>query len=106
MPALGASGAIFGLFGAWIAFSLRIRNTPAGAAQLKSMLVLLGINLVLPFFVPGIGWQAHLGGLAAGLLIGYVWTLTDPRKPEIAIRTGTGVLVGIVSVAVVLVSGP
>jgi len=33
-----------------------------------SLLVIIGINLALGFIIPGIAWQAHLGGLMGGLL--------------------------------------
>ena len=73
--AVGASGAIFGLFGAWLAASYRRRRTAAGAASLRQLLVLLGINMALAF-APGfnIAWQAHAGGLVAGFLIAFAWS--------------------------------
>ncbi|MBM3696055.1 MAG: rhomboid family intramembrane serine protease [Actinobacteria bacterium] len=72
-PAVGASGAIFGLFGALLAASYRQRHTRAGAAVFGQLGVLLAINLALPLFVPRIAWQAHLGGLVAGILIAAAW---------------------------------
>jgi membrane associated rhomboid family serine protease len=72
-PAVGASGAIFGLFGAWIAEALRQRHTSAGRASLNQLLVLLGINAALPLLIPYIAWQAHLGGLVAGFSIALLW---------------------------------
>src|SRR5262249_33619762 len=53
---LGASGAIFGLFGAWFVLAKRLR---LGARQVVGLIVL---NLVISFGVPGIAWQAHVGG--------------------------------------------
>ncbi|MFF2452356.1 rhomboid family intramembrane serine protease [Isoptericola sp. NPDC058082] len=61
---VGASGAVFGLFGAIIPV---LRRTGRSAAQI---LVLIAINMAIPFFVGGIAWQAHLGGLAVGLAMG------------------------------------
>src|SRR5699024_2425674 len=61
---LGASGAVFGLFGAYIVAMRRLgRDTTA-------VMALLGVNLVYGFVVSGIDWQAHVGGLVAGLLLG------------------------------------
>ena len=79
--AVGASGAIFGLFGAWLAASYRGRGTAMGRASLRQMLVLLGINLVIGF-LPGarIAWQAHLGGLVAGIVIAGLWMLPALRN--------------------------
>lgn len=100
--AVGASGAIFGLFGAWLAASLRNRHTPAGQAGLRQLLLLLGLNLALPLFVPGIAWQAHLGGLVAGFAIAFMWTLTARRSHTALVRTLVAAAVG--GAALVLVA--
>jgi membrane associated rhomboid family serine protease len=71
--AVGASGAIFGLFGAWFAASWANRHTPQGRAGLSQFGLLLLINLALPLFIPGIAWQAHLGGLVVGVVTGLAW---------------------------------
>ncbi len=65
----GASGAIFGLIGASIAYFYLHRKTfgHRGQAQLRSLLMLAGINLVLGFTIPGINNLAHMGGLVFGL---------------------------------------
>jgi membrane associated rhomboid family serine protease len=57
---VGASGAVFGLFGA-----LLIVQRKRGG-DVRQIVVLIAINAVLGFVVPGIAWQAHLGGLVAG----------------------------------------
>jgi membrane associated rhomboid family serine protease len=68
-PAAGASGAIFGLFGAWFVLSRRLR------VDSRQVIFLIAINLGLAFFVPQIAWQAHIGGLIAGaaLTAAYVY---------------------------------
>lgn len=71
--AVGASGAIFGLFGALLAATYRQRHTPAGRAAFGQLAMLLAINLALPLLVPGIAWQAHLGGLVAGMVVAAGW---------------------------------
>lgn len=71
--AIGASGAIFGLFGAWTVVSVRNRHTASGRAQFRQMVLLLGINAALPLLVPQIAWQAHLGGFVAGAVIAAAW---------------------------------
>jgi membrane associated rhomboid family serine protease len=71
--AVGASGAIFGLFGALLAATYRQRHTPAGRAAFGQLAMLLAINLALPLLVPNIAWQAHLGGLLAGTVIAAGW---------------------------------
>ena len=64
-PVVGASGAIFGLFGALIVIGRHIGANIAGIA------IILGINLVIGF-IPGfnVSWQAHVGGLVVGALVG------------------------------------
>jgi len=62
-PSLGASGAIFGLFGATLVISRRLR------ADVGPILVVLGINLVLSFTIPNVDWRAHIGGLVVGAII-------------------------------------
>ena len=78
--AVGASGAIFGLFGAWLFAGWRSRHTPAGRAQFANLAVLLGINLALPFFVRNIAWEAHLGGLFVGVAIAAAWSMLLGRS--------------------------
>jgi len=72
--AVGASGAIFGLFGALAAFFGRNRRQlgPAGARQFQSLLILIVINLVIGASIPNIDNFAHMGGLVSGLVLGYV----------------------------------
>jgi membrane associated rhomboid family serine protease len=80
---VGASGAIFGLFGVWLWNAYRTRGTPMGRALFSQLAVLLAINMALPLFLPGISWQGHLGGLAAGIVIGAIWS-----NPEIGRQPG------------------
>ncbi|MFO7548865.1 MAG: rhomboid family intramembrane serine protease [Acidimicrobiia bacterium] len=70
---VGASGAIFGLFGVWLASAIRRRHTAYGRYLLNQLGFLLLINAALPLFIPRVSWQAHLGGLIAGFLVGQVW---------------------------------
>ena len=70
--AVGASGAIFGIFGAFVAYNWRRRHTPEAAARLRMAVILIVINAVIGFGSGGaIDWHAHAGGLVAGLLLGY-----------------------------------
>ena len=70
-PTLGASGAIFGLFGALIAVGLRIRGAQ-GRAVIMQVVPIVLINLVFTFAVPGISIAGHLGGLITGLIAGLI----------------------------------
>jgi membrane associated rhomboid family serine protease len=57
---VGASGAIFGLFGAVFVVGRRLNMDVRGIA------VLIVINLVITFVIPGISWTGHIGGLITG----------------------------------------
>jgi len=67
---VGASGAIFGLMGAFFIIN---RHLGGNSVQL---LILVAINLAYGFFVPGISWQAHVGGLVAGALVALIYVRT------------------------------
>jgi membrane associated rhomboid family serine protease len=69
---VGASGAVFGMLGVWLAYNLRRRSLALARANLQWALMLVGINLVFGLAVPGIDNAAHLGGLAAGVLGGMI----------------------------------
>jgi len=78
-PAVGASGAVFGLFGAFLVLQRRLGRSAAG------MYVIIGINAVIGFVLPNIAWQAHLGGAltgaAAAAAIAYLGRNRGPLKP-------------------------
>lgn len=70
VAAVGASGAVFGMLGAWLAYNLRRRSLSMARANVQWALMLIGINLVFGLSVPGIDNLAHVGGLAAGVVGG------------------------------------
>ena len=72
---VGASGAIFGLVGASIAFFATYRDQFGqwGKRQLVNMLTVAGFNLFLGFAAPGIDNLGHIGGLLAGLALGWAY---------------------------------
>ena len=57
---VGASGAVFGLFGAFAVVSKRY------GLEIKSIAVIVGINFAMGFVIGGVDWRAHLGGLIGG----------------------------------------
>jgi membrane associated rhomboid family serine protease len=95
-PAVGASGAIFGLFGAWFVVSRRLQLDTRG------IVALIAINLALSFFFRSIAWQAHIGGLLTGVLLtaGYAYA---PRKNRAAWQAlATVAVVALIVVAVMI----
>lgn len=74
----GASGSLFGLFGAFLYLIHRrpYMVTPEGR---KSILSLLGINLVITVLSPSISTTAHLGGLVIGYLLSYIFVKPPVR---------------------------
>ena len=72
VPSVGASGAIFGVLGALIAFLLRRHQflTPQAKSLLFQLVGWAVINVFFGFSTPGIDNAAHLGGCAAGFLLG------------------------------------
>jgi len=71
---IGASGAIFGVFGALAGFFLAHRDKiPAHSRKfMKDFAVVLGLNLVLGLSISSIDVSAHIGGLLVGLIGGFV----------------------------------
>ena len=103
--AVGASGAIFGLFGVWFNWAVRRRNTAHGRALLQQIGFLLLLNAALPFIITNIAWEAHLGGLIAGFAIGELWSRITRRDVQIA-RIVVAAAVGVLAVVGVLTLPP
>ena len=59
---VGASGAVFGLFGAFIAMRKMINE------GVRDIYLIIGLNFVFGFILGGVDWRAHLGGLVGGYL--------------------------------------
>jgi membrane associated rhomboid family serine protease len=70
VPVVGASGAFFGLMGAYL-IMLRAIGDNSGL-----LVGLIAVNLAFGFIVPGISWQGHLGGLLAGMAVTAVYART------------------------------
>ncbi|MHB2022930.1 MAG: rhomboid family intramembrane serine protease [Mycobacteriales bacterium] len=90
----GASGAIFGLFGAYFIFARHQRR------DTRVIIALIVINLILSFSVPGIDFRAHLGGLATGAVVGVVLAYAPRGRYQLPVQ-----VLGSVLVAVILVGG-
>ncbi|MBB2908813.1 membrane associated rhomboid family serine protease [Streptosporangium becharense] len=99
IAAVGASGAIFGLFGALFVLARRLGYDARG------VLWLLGINVVITFVVPNISWQGHLGGLVVGSVIAAIFAFA-PRKNRSAVQWAGCAAALVVLVALVLLLPP
>jgi membrane associated rhomboid family serine protease len=88
---VGASGAIYGLLGAFGVVLVSQKQ------DLRGLLTLLGINLVISF-LPGVSLLGHLGGLVAGAVAAAVLLLFRRRRP--AAVAGITVLVAVLLVLV------
>jgi membrane associated rhomboid family serine protease len=70
--AIGASGAIFALAGVLVVMMPNLRVMLYFIVPLPLWVVVL-VFFVIWSFIPGIAWQAHLGGLVLGLIAGYIF---------------------------------
>ncbi|KOV91878.1 rhomboid family intramembrane serine protease [Streptomyces sp. NRRL B-3648] len=94
---LGASGAIFGLFGATAVLMRRLNY------DMRPVIALLVINLIFTFNPSmNISWEAHIGGLVAGVITGYAM-VHAPRERRSLVQYGTCAVVLLLSLALVLV---
>lgn len=91
---LGASGAIFGLFGSSLYFGYHYRIY-LGTTIKTQILPIILINLVLGFAIPGIDVMAHLGGLIGGILISMAVGIKNqtPKNEQI-----NGIILSILSI--------
>lgn len=92
---LGASGAVFGLFGAAIVVMRRMRREIAG------LVGIVIINLLLPFFIHNIDWHAHVGGLIGGTVVTAALVYAPRRTAVAAAVASVAVVLGLSAVLVV-----
>lgn len=92
---IGASGAIFGLFGA-----LLVIQRSFGVTN-PQLLVVVVINLVLGFLVPGVSWQAHIGGLITGLALAWGLVAIRERGQHRGSAAVMGIAFGVIAVLTV-----
>lgn len=91
---VGASGAVFGLFGATFVVAKRLN------LDVRWVVMLIGINVVITFTVPGISWQGHLGGLLTGALLAAAYVYA-PRERQTLIQVGATVAMLLVFVVLI-----
>lgn len=93
-PTLGASGAIFGLFGASFILARRLNF------DVRPIVGLIVINLVITFVVPSISWQGHVGGLITGAAIAWAYGYA-PQANRTLIQAGVTVAVLVLFAALI-----
>ena len=94
VPVVGASGAFFGLMGAYL-IMLRAIGDNSGL-----LVGLIAVNLAFGFLVPGISWQGHLGGLLAGMAVTAVYARTR-YKSGLSQKIQILGVIGLIAVATV-----
>ncbi len=94
--AVGASGAIFGLFGAFFVIGRKLGG-PIGP-----IVVLLVINLVITFSVPGISWEGHVGGLVVGAALAAAYAYAPAAHRRLLHIGAPLVMLGLLTALVVL----
>jgi len=93
---LGASGAIFGLFGALAVVAFKV------GGDFRNVLMLIGLNLAFTFTVPNISWQAHIGGLIGGTLVALAMVYA-PKNGRALVQFGAAGVVVAASIALIVV---
>jgi membrane associated rhomboid family serine protease len=89
IPVVGASGAFFGLMGAFFIVLRSLGENP------QQLLLLIVINLGMGFFISGISWEGHLGGLITGAAIAAVYSETRRRNQKVAQFLGIVIVIGV-----------
>ena len=95
VPTVGASGAIFGLFGL-LAATLHRQGVNPFRTSIGTFLLL---NLAITFTIPGISIGGHLGGLAVGAVCGYAMTGHGRKSPAWTTAVPVGLMVVAAAVA-------
>ncbi len=88
VPTVGASGAIFGLFGALFAIGFKLGKP--GMDLVRANVGILVLNLIITFTVPQISWQAHVAGLLAGFVLTYVIYAPPRRVAPVVVDSTSG----------------
>jgi rhomboid protease GluP len=94
-PAVGASGAIFGLLGGVFGFAIRRGTFSMRNPVINQLLILTAINLFLGATIPNVSNTAHIGGLMGGFVFGYLIAPTGYSQKRLTAATPTLVAFGL-----------
>jgi membrane associated rhomboid family serine protease len=95
-PALGASGAIFGLFAAFFVIGRRL------GIDTRGIVFLIVINLMFTFTFSGISWEGHVGGLIIGAVLATAFAYA-PRNRQRAVQVASSAIVAAILVILTVV---
>jgi rhomboid protease GluP len=93
-PAVGASGAIFGLLGGVFGFAIRRGTFSMRNPIINQLLILTAINLFLGATIPNVSNTAHIGGLVGGFVFGYLMAPPVYSQKRLTATTPTLVAFG------------
>ncbi|WP_028643722.1 rhomboid family intramembrane serine protease [Nocardioides sp. URHA0020] len=93
---IGASGAIYGLFGALLVVAHKV------GGDLRALWGLIAVNVLITFAVPNISWQGHLGGFVGGVLVAGILVYA-PRQHRTAYQSAGLVAVTVLTLLAVAV---
>jgi membrane associated rhomboid family serine protease len=92
----GASGAVFGMLGAFLAYNYRRRNTAIGAMNVNWVGQIIVLNIFLTLWISAIDWRAHLGGFVTGIAMGALLDGVGPfRQQRVILWAGIAALIAI-----------
>ena len=92
---VGASGALFGLMGALLVLTAKVR------ANMQNIATIVGINLVASFAIPGVSLEGHLGGFVTGALLGAL-IVHAPRERRVTWQWAGMAVLGVAMVGLTL----
>jgi rhomboid protease GluP len=91
---IGASGAIFGMLGFIVVWG--VSSVAQFVQQIQRNFVMLLVVVGSSAIIPGVDNVAHIGGLLAGLLLGFLWErLPDSVKSGLGFSSGVALLVAV-----------
>ena len=96
----GASGAVFGLFGATFVVGKRLNM------DVRGVVTVIALNLAFTFVFPlisgqNISWQGHIGGLLTGAAVAAAYAYA-PRGQRVAVQAGASVAILVLIVGIVV----
>ncbi len=94
-PAVGASGAIFGLLGGVFGFAMRRGTFSLQNPIIAQLLLLTALNLFLGATIPNVSNTAHVGGLVGGLVYGWLFAPTVYSQKKLVAATPIALAFGL-----------